>query len=64
VIRAFGHLGRPLRHVGIFLYIHFLLLMIALGIPMTIITLPLVYPFVRKRMASYISSLRQPTEAD
>jgi hypothetical protein len=64
VIRGFGHLGRPLRHVGIFLFMHFLLLMIITGIPMTIITLPLVYPFIRKPMASYISRLRQPTEAN
>jgi hypothetical protein len=50
--------------VGIFLFIHFLLLMIITGIPMSIVTLPLVYPFIRKPMASYISRLRQPTEAD
>jgi hypothetical protein len=64
VIRGFGWLGRPLRHVGIFLFIHFLLLMIVLGIPLTIITLPVVYPFVRRRMISYIAHLKEPTEAD
>ena len=62
IIRGFGRLGRPLRHVGIFLFIHFLLLMIITGIPLTIITLPIVYPFVRRPMASYISRLMQPTE--
>jgi hypothetical protein len=62
VIRTLGRIARPLRHVGIFLFLHFLLLMIVVGIPSTIITLPLVYPFVRKRMAAYISQLRQPTE--
>ena len=63
VIRLFGRVGRPLRHVGIFLFIHFLLLMIVVGIPLTIITLPLVYPFVRGRMAEYVARLKQPTEA-
>jgi hypothetical protein len=64
VIRGFGRLARPLRHVGIFIFLHFLLFMIITGIPVTIITLPLVYPFIRKPMASYISRLRQPTETD
>lgn len=64
VIRGFGRIGRPLRHVGIFLFIHFLLLMIVTGIPLTIITLPLVYPFVRKRLAAHVARLKQPTEAD
>ena len=63
VIRGFGKLARPLRHVGIFLFIHFLLLMIVLGIPLTIVTLPIVYPFVRRRLAAYVSRLKQPTEA-
>jgi len=62
VIRLFGRLGRPWRHVGIFLFIHFLLLMIVTGIPMTILTLPVVYPFVRKPMNGYIARLKQPTE--
>ncbi len=63
VIRLFGRIGRPFRHVGIFLFFHFLMLMIVLGIPMTIITLPIVYPFIRKPMAAYIARLKQPTEA-
>lgn len=63
VIRLFGRIGRPFRHVGIFLFFHFLMLMIVLGIPMTIITLPVVYPFIRKPMAAYIARLKQPTEA-
>ena len=62
VIRAFGGLARPLRHVGIFLLLHFMLLMIITGIPMTIITLPVVYPFIRKPMVSYISRLKRPAE--
>jgi hypothetical protein len=63
VIRGLGRIWHPLRHVGIFLFLHFLLLMILLGIPLTIITLPLVYPFVRKPMTAYIARLRQPSEA-
>jgi hypothetical protein len=63
VIRGFGRLGAAWRHVGIFLFIHFLLFMILAGIPMTIITLPLVYPFIRKPMAAYVSRLKQPTES-
>jgi len=63
VIRGFGKVRRPLRHVGIFLFIHFLLLMIVLGIPLTIVTLPIVCPFVRRRLAAYVSRLKQPTEA-
>ncbi len=63
VIRRFGRPDRPLRHVGIFLFIHFLLLMIVVGIPLTIVTLPVVYPFVRGRMTAYIAELKQPTEA-
>jgi len=63
VIRGFGKVARPLRHVGIFLFIHFLLLMIVLGIPLTIVTLPIVYPFVRKRLTARVSRLKQPTEA-
>jgi hypothetical protein len=62
VIRLFGRAARPLRHVGIFLFMHFLLLMIVVGIPLTILTFPIVHPFVRKRMAAYISQLKQPTE--
>jgi hypothetical protein len=61
-IRLSGRVARPLRHVGIFLFMHFMLLMIVVGIPLTIITLPVVYPFVRKRIAAYISQLKQPTE--
>ncbi len=63
IIRRFGAKGRRLRHVGIFLFIHFLLAMIILGIPLTIITLPVVYPFVRKPMAAYVVRLKQPTES-
>lgn len=63
VIRLFGRIGSPFRHVGIFLFIHFLLLSIILGIPLTIITLPFVYPFVRKSMAAYVSRLQEPSEA-
>ncbi len=63
VIRGFGFLWRPLRHVGIFFFIHFLLFMIITGIPVCIITLPLVYPFVRKSMAAHVSRLKQPTES-
>lgn len=63
LIRLFGVPWRPLRHVGIFLFIHFLLLMIITGIPMTIITLPIVYPFVRKSMARYVSRLQEPSES-
>ena len=62
VIRGFGWFARPLRHVGIFLFFHFLMLMIITGIPLTILTLPLVYPFVRKSMARYVSRLKEPTE--
>jgi hypothetical protein len=63
VIRCFGRPGSRWRHVGIFLFIHFLLFMIITGIPVTIITLPLVYPFIRKPMAAYVSRLQQPTES-
>ena len=63
VIRGFGRVRRPLRHVGIFFFMNFLLLMIITGIPVCILTLPIVYPFVRKPMASYISRLKQPTES-
>jgi hypothetical protein len=63
LIRMFGRLGAPLRHVGIFLFVHFLLLMIVAGIPLTIITLPIVYPFARKSMAAYVSRVREPTES-
>ena len=62
-IRGLGRLGAPLRHVGVFLFLHFLLLMIVSGIPLSILTLPVVYPFVRKTMAAHISRLRQPTES-
>lgn len=63
VIRGFGRLGAGWRHVGIFLFVHFLLFMILTGIPVTMITLPLVYPFIRKPMAAYVSRLKQPTES-
>ena len=63
VIRLLGGPGRPLRHVGIFLFMHFLLLMIVVGIPLTIATLPVVYLFVRRPMTAYISRLKQPSEA-
>jgi len=61
VIRGFGRIGRPLRHVGIFLFIHFLLLMI-LSIPVAILTMPIVYPLMRGRIAERIALLKQPTE--
>ena len=63
IIRGLGRWGRPLRHVGIFLFINFLLLMIVLGIPLTLITLPLAYPLVRKRIAARVALLKEPTEA-
>ena len=63
LIRGCGRLGTAWRHVGIFLFVHFLLFMILTGIPMTIITLPLVYPFIRKPMAAYVSRLMEPTES-
>ena len=63
VIRFCGCFGSPFRHVGVFFFIHFLLLMIVAGIPLTIVTLPVVYPFVRKPITSYISRLKGPSES-
>ena len=55
--------GPPLRSVGIFLFIHFLLLMIVAGIPLSVLTLPLVYPLTRRSTAARLAHLKQPTES-
>jgi hypothetical protein len=63
VIRLCGQAWRPLRYVGIFLFMISLVLLIVLGIPFSIVTLPLVYPLVRKSRSAYIAQLKQPSEA-
>jgi hypothetical protein len=61
VIRWLGRFGRPLRSVGIFLFVHFLLLLIVLGIPLAMLMMPVTYPFVRKGLEREITRLKEPS---
>ena len=62
-ILRLGHLGRPFRSLGIYLFVGFLICVILVGIPATLVVRVLLGPFIRRRMANYTRTLQQPSEA-
>jgi hypothetical protein len=62
-ILALGRMGRPFRSIGIHLFVVFLIFVILIGIPLTMVVRVLLGPFIRRSMASYTRTLQQPSES-
>jgi hypothetical protein len=57
VIRALGELHPALRAVGVFGFALFLLLLIVVGLPLTLLGALLLGPFIRPRVDAYIAAI-------
>ena len=61
LIRFLGRLGSVPRMAGVYLFVMFLLFMIVVVMPLTMLGRLLLHPFIHKRLAAYAHRLQQPT---
>lgn len=61
VIRLLGRLAGPLRFVGVILFVLCLVLLIVVGIPLSILALPLIYLIFRRSLGDYVARLEEPS---
>jgi hypothetical protein len=64
ILRLLGHIGWPVRYLGIALFMLFLVLVVAIGIPIIIVLSLLLYPLVRWASRSYARRLAEPSGAE
>jgi hypothetical protein len=62
-ILALGRMGPTFRSIGIYLFIVFLICVILIGIPLTMVVRVLLGPLIQRRMARYTRTLQQPSES-
>jgi hypothetical protein len=64
LLRLLGRVGRPLRYLGIAVFMLFLVLVVAVGIPVVIVLSVLFYPLVRWASGPYARRLAEPSGAE
>jgi hypothetical protein len=62
LIRFLGRLGTVPRMAGVYLFVVFLLFLIVVVMPLTMLVRLLLYPLINKRLTRYIRTLQQPSE--
>jgi hypothetical protein len=61
LIRFLGRFGMAARMAGVYLFVVFLLFMIVVVMPLTMLVRLLLYPLINKRLTAYIRRLEQPS---
>jgi hypothetical protein len=64
VLRLLGRIGRPLRYVGLALFMLFLVAIVALGIPLIFLVSLLFFPLVRLATNPYAARLAEPSSKE
>jgi hypothetical protein len=62
LIRFLGRLGTVPRMAGVYLFVAFLLFMIVVVMPLTMLGRLLLFPLINKRLTAYVHRLEQPSE--
>lgn len=62
LIRCLGRLGIAARMAGVYTFVAFLLFMIVVVMPLTMLGRLLFYPLIRKPLAAYVRRLQEPSE--